>query len=491
MSEYQKFLSYINSIGIYKRIWRRLDYDRQCNTPTEGLTLCGRDAAFISRMLEEAKKEPAFINNMHGLLTSGAELTDIQRAAVSFQYSQYERDANITPEMAQKFSEVTGNAFDAWIRAREENRFDVFAPYLADVISMTRKMAYLRKTDVKSVYDLCLDNFERNISNDRLCEFFDQVREKLCQPSVMSHSDADEDHLFEQSFPLDKQKAFSIFLLNAEGLPEDKITLREAEHPFTQFFNFCDVRITTHYYENDVLSNLYTVLHEGGHAILHLYLPTEYYENGLSEAPTYGMHECISRFYENIIGRSMAFCQYITPVMQEYFPKQCVDLTPECLYRYVNRRSHTPIRMEADEWSYCAHILVRYELEKAFMENDLSVEELSRVWNEKYKQYLNMEIRDDNNGVLQDVHWVDSIGYFPSYALGTVGGAQLFSRMNQDFDVYESVRAGRMDCIRDWLKSYAFPKTISENYFTWIEEITGRPLSVDDYAAYLNSKSNI
>lgn len=362
-------------------------------------------------------------------------------------------------------------------------------PYLKNVIEMVKKVNSNREITYDTLYDACLSDFERDSTVQKMDEFFDEIKAGLCSDqSPVCPNHHEDDALFARKVPLETQKKLALLLLDAEGVDLNQTFFTETEHPFTQSIGCGDLRVTTHYYENDFISSIYTVIHEGGHAILHLNLPEHFRKNGLSDVPTYGMHGCISRFYENIIGRSYACCEWITPIIQQYIPGTFHDLSAQKLYHYVNRRQSNPIRMEADEWSYCLHILIRYELEKAFINDNLSVEDIPRVWNEKYRQYLGIEVQNDNDGVLQDVHWVDSIGYFPSYALGTVAGAQLFYRMNEDFDVYQAVREGKMRKIRDWLQKNAFVDSMTSDVSTWIESVTGQKFSTKHFIRYLKAK---
>ena len=204
------------------------------------------------------------------------------------------------------------------------------------------------------------------------------------------------------------------------------------EHPFTTNFGPHDVRVTTHYYEENFISNIFTTLHEGGHALFMQNEPEEFYREYAADSMTNGMHECISRFYENLIGRSEAFIHFIYPKLQELSGGTFADVTERELYEAVNLASPGLIRCDADELTYCLHILVRYELEKAFMNGEITVDEIPALWNEKYKAYLGLDVPDDAQGCLQDVHWTMPIGYFPSYALGSAYGVQILRTMEKE-----------------------------------------------------------
>ncbi|MCI8417597.1 MAG: carboxypeptidase M32 [Lachnospiraceae bacterium] len=488
MKDYERFLSHIREIDTHTRIWKRLDFDRQCCAPKGGLACCGEDLALAARKIHELRCEPSFLEAMERCLERSGELRPVELLSVQYQYELYQREKNNSAEFAQELSRTTGAAFDGWVRAREENRYALFAPCLKRVIEAFRQSGGNRDKEYAHMYDACLSDYERGSTVERMDAFFGQLKEKLRPLLEEGKPECRWTPLLSTNAPVDAQKKLSLRILEALGLPMENVSLMETKHPFTQLMSGVDVRITTRYRQDDFVSNLYTILHEGGHAVHYMNLPEEFYTNGMSSVPTFGMQECISRFYENIIGRSEAFCQWIAPLLGEYYPGEASAITPEQLFCHVNARRRQPIRMQADEVSYCMHILIRYELEKGFMSGEIPVEEIPVLWNEKYRQYLGIQVPDDNQGVLQDVHWADSIGYFPSYALGSVAAAQLFYRMKEDFDVYEAVREGQLYRVKEWLAGNAFDAGMAGDIFTWIKKVTGRELSVDYFVAYLKEK---
>lgn len=487
MKDFDRFLVHIDRIDACTRIWKRLDFDRQCCTAKGGFTCCANDLASVSKRLHELRCDPEFLEIMERCLLCPEQLDTLQLASVRYQYELYQREKNNTAEFVQELSYITGAAFDGWVRARAENNYALFAPCLEKVIDVFRQSVINRDTNYAHIYDACLSDYERNSTVERMDAFFSQLKEKLV-PILKERRSCDSvEPVFGARVPVDAQKKLSLRLLMAEGLDMEKVSFMEARHPFTQLMCQNDVRITTRFREQDFVSNLYTVLHEGGHAVQYTNLPKNFYAYGMTAAPTFGMQECISRFYENIIGRSYAFCQWIAPMIRKYYPGKAGTVTGEQLFFHVNAYRHEPIRIQADEVSYCMHILIRYELEKGFMAGEIPVAKLPELWNEKYRQYLGIEVQNDNEGILQDVHWVDSIGYFPSYALGSVAAAQLFYRMNEDFDVYGMVQKGELRRVTEWLIENAFNEDMAGDIFTWIYRVTGRELSVEYFVNYLGN----
>lgn len=264
--------------------------------------------------------------------------------------------------------------------------------------------------------------------------------------------------------------------------------LMATEHPFTTNFGPEDVRVTTHYYENNFISNIFSTLHEGGHALLMQNEPQEFYDNHNSNNMSNAMHECISRFYENIIGRSPEFISFVYPKLMEIMGDDFKDVSEQELYEAVNISKPSLIRTEADELSYSLHVLIRYEIEKALVNGEIKVDDIPTLWNAKYKEYLGVEVPDDSMGCLQDVHWTSGFGYFPSYALGNAYGAQILAAMEKDFDVFGEVKKGNLLAVLRWFKEHVFNIASQLNPDEWIKKITGESLNPDYYLDYLEKK---
>ena len=278
--------------------------------------------------------------------------------------------------------------------------------------------------------------------------------------------------------------------MDVMGLDPAHVGLSTTEHPFTTSLgSHLDERITTHYYEEDFASSLYSVIHEGGHAL---------YDTGSDDSLAYtvldggvsmGIHESQSRFYENLLGRSRAFCDYLFPVLAETFPAQMAGHNAEELYRALNRAEPSLIRTEADELTYCLHVLVRYELEKRVMAGELAVHDLPGEWNRLYKEYLGVDVPDDKHGVLQDSHWSGgSIGYFPSYALGSAYGAQFLRKMKETVDVDDCLRRGDFAPINQWNRQHIWQYGCLYRPGELFEQAAGATFDPTVYANYLEEK---
>ena len=229
--------------------------------------------------------------------------------------------------------------------------------------------------------------------------------------------------------------------------------LKESEHPFTTSTSNKDVRITTHYHENDPISAIYSTIHETGHALYEQHVEDVYDENFLGGGVSMGIHESQSRIYENMFGRNDAFVPEIYKLMDEYFG---MDISLDEFKLLLNESNLSYIRTESDELTYPLHILVRYELEKEIFSNideEVNIDSLVEKWNAKYVKYLGIEPKTLNEGILQDIHWAQGLfGYFPSYALGSAYSAQLYDAMSKEINIEEELRNARFENINNWLE---------------------------------------
>ncbi len=351
-----------------------------------------------------------------------------------------------------EFQRLMVKADDVWHKAKENNDWASFEPVLEKVFDYHKKIAAWCAPD-KKAYDYWLDRFEEGLSMEACEKFFSTLREHIVPllKKVQEKPQLD-DSILHGCFPEEAQKAFSYELMELIGLDLDHVGLSTTEHPFTTSIgSHNDVRITTNYHSDDFSNSMYSIVHEGGHALYESNCAPELAYTVLDGGVSMAIHESQSRFFENIIGRSRAFCEYVFPMVKKHFPE--IDGTREDLYRAVNRAEPGLIRIEADELTYALHIMVRYELEKRIFADELEVKDLPRRWNRLYKEYLGVDVPDDKRGVLQDSHWAGgNIGYFPSYALGSAYGAQYLRKMKETVDVEGCIRKGDFAPIDEWLR---------------------------------------
>ena len=482
----------LDEIAAYGRALGKVNFDMECIAPEEGLAQAGEDMAIIGKQMFAMTHDPEFERLICELHEDSEGLTQIQKKSVEHLYEDHEKQKNIPAELDFEMNQASSKAYVDWLSAKKANDYSLFKDSFAKLIALDQKMIDLRDEKKATYYDTCLDDYEKGGSIEQLDAFFGALKERIVPlvKRIETEGKPIREDFMSRPVSVAQQEKFSKYILEKEGLRESALVLMTTEHPFTTNFGPKDVRVTTHYYEDRFVSNIFSTLHEGGHAMYMMYQPQEIYDAHCGENMTSAMHECISRFYENIVGRSEEFVHFLMPKVYEFAGDTFADVTERELYEAVNVARPDLIRMEADELTYGLHILVRYEIEKAFMNGEITVDEVPALWNQKYKEYLGVDVPDDARGCLQDVHWSGgwSYGYFPSYALGNAYGVQILRTMEKDFDVFESIREGNLEPIGAWLTEHVFSIGSLMTPDEWIRTITGEPFNVNYYLDYLEEK---
>lgn len=471
-----------------------LQYDLETICPREGMADQGETIAFFSNESFKLIKDEEFEAHVNAAYEEMDDTwNEFDRALVKDLRSSILKSSKITPEMNLEFARIMQKAFASWSRAKEASDFKMFEEDLKAVAEKDRKIAVLRsevpelKKDCS--YDYKLDDYEEGITTADLDCIFGACKERmipLLKEITESKKEIRTDFL-SRKVTEEQQKALAYKVLNYMDYDLNRGAMTTSEHPFTMELNRDDVRITTHYYDDAFASSLYSVIHEGGHGLFELNAPRENWEHHVSNK-TMGQHESVSRFYENIIGRSRAFCDVVYDMVKECMPQVVEDVTKDEFFEAINTVTPSLIRTEADEFTYTFHVIIRYEIEKEIMNNNLDISEVPALWKKKYKEYLGVEPANDKEGCLQDMHWSDGFGYFPAYALGNMYNAMYYNRMKEELDVEKEIRSGSLKNINAWMKEHVWKKADRQTPKEWILEITGRELTPDDFLDYIEEK---
>ena len=457
---------------------------------------------------KDAREEEAeildFFSNEHFKISSSDEMKELTQylydnkdqiedpldvSLINKLYDKYQKIKNITPEFDLKMSNIFSRSYNTWLKAKEAKDYNLFKDVFKEVIDIEKEAVGYRENKLPNYYDNLLNDCEEGLLQEDLDPFFKELKEGLID---LINRIKNSKHVIRRDFlnrkvPIHKQELFSKYLLELNGYNFNKGVLSTTEHPFTSDIAKNDARVTTHYHEDMVLSNIYSIIHEGGHAILMQNEREEDYEHFINDYVTNGMHESVSRFYENIIGRSKEYVHLIYPKFIEIFD-EFKDISEQELYEAINIVEPSLIRTEADEVTYGLHIIIRYEMEKMICNNQIQVEDIPAMWNKLYKDYLGVDVPNDAEGILQDVHWTSGFGYFPSYAIGNCYNAMYLKRLEKELPFKELILKGDFKTINQWMKDNVF---IHANVLTpkeWIKELTGESLSPKAFLEYLNNK---
>ncbi|SHH70029.1 carboxypeptidase M32 [Clostridium grantii] len=485
-----EFKEYVTKIEYLNSAMAVLSWDAMVNTPSKGKAYRGEILGFLSgeyyKLITDDKVK-VFIDYFN----NESNLDDITNAMVKKIEKSYNEIKKIPEDFYIQYTVDASISSAAWEEAKNANDFSIFKPHLEKMVDYKKKFVdYLSFEENK--YDTLLDMYEPGITVKKLDEVFSEVRDAIVMllKKIETSDVSIQTDFFTKYFSKNDQEEFSKFILSK--LEYDFISrgrIDESEHPFTTDFGKDDVRITTHYYENDFRSAMFGCIHEGGHAIYEQDISKDLMGTGLAEGTSMGIHESQSRFYENILGRSKEFWSYFYPEAQKKFP-QFESITLDQFYKAINKVEPSLIRIEADELTYSLHVIIRYELEKMLINDELKVEDLPTAWNKKYKDYLGVEPSSDADGVLQDMHWSDgSFGYFPSYALGNLYGAQMVKIMEKDIpNLYTQISQGNFSDIHNWLKENVHKHGAVYKPAELIKKITGEELKSEYFINYLNKK---
>ncbi|SHE59967.1 carboxypeptidase Taq [Marinitoga hydrogenitolerans DSM 16785] len=419
------------------------------------------------------------------------ELNEVEKAIIKVGKKEYEKFKKIPKELFKEMNISSSKAQSAWEEAKLKNNFNIFKPYLEKVVALTKKMAdYLGYEENR--YDALLDLYEPGLKTSELRKVIEPLRSFLVEYlNKLDKGKKTNNSILKEYFPIEKQKELSLRALKLMKYDFDAGRMDISMHPFTTTIGPNDVRITTRYNEKDLNDSLYSTIHEGGHALYEQGIPEGFSGLPIGDGASMAIHESQSRFWENIIGRSLEFWKYFYNDLVDIFP-EFKNHTPEEIFKAVNYVERSFIRTEADEVTYNLHIMLRFEIEEALINDKIKVEDLPKIWNEKMKEYLGVVPENDSEGVLQDVHWAHgSFGYFPSYMLGNLYSAQFYNKMKKDIpDLNEQISNGNFEIVLNWLREKIHSKGKMYEPGELVEIVTGEPLSSKYFIEYIENKFN-
>lgn len=417
-------------------------------------------------------------------------LTEIQKAVVRELAEEIEKLDGVPAKEYREYSELTSEATRIWAEARKKKDFEAFAPILKKIIEFNKKFASYRAKKGQKLYDVMLDDYEKGFDMETLDRFFSTLQRQLVPflKKLMDSRIEIQDDFLTGEFREEDQEAIGRYLAEYVGFDFDRGVMAVSAHPFTTNLHNKDVRITTSY-NNHVDDSLFSVIHESGHAIYEMGIPDEMTLTLVGQGASMGMHESQSRFFENIIGRNEAFWIPIYEKLQQQFPKELGNVPRQQFVKAINKVQPSLIRTQADELTYSLHIMIRYEIEKMLIEDDLDVSQLPKLWADKYKEYLGVRPKDVSEGVLQDIHWSQgAFGYFPSYALGSAFGAQLYAYMRQKMDFEQLLQEGNLTVIREFLRENIHKYGKLKTSRQILKDVTGEDFNPQYYIDYLIDK---
>ncbi|KHF39873.1 carboxypeptidase M32 [Halalkalibacter okhensis] len=488
-----EFRQYVKKMQDYGQALALLAWDSRTGAPKKGVAQRSEVIGTLSSevfAMSTSEEMDHFLKALREEYTY-VELSDITKKTVDECFKTYERNVKIPKDEFKEYVMLQSQSESLWEEAKNKADFELFRPNLEKLVEFKKKFVGYWGYE-SHPYNTLLDDYEPGVFVDTIDKVFGELRDQLIPlvKGVMESSHQPRTDFIYKSFPKEKQQALSLDILKEIGYDFEAGRLDETVHPFAIGINPNDVRVTTKYNEEDFRVALFGTIHEGGHALYEQNVSQDLIGTPLAAGTSMGIHESQSLFWEKFVGKNFGFWERNYDLLKNHSNGQFDHVPLEDFYFAVNQAKQSLIRIESDELTYCLHIILRYELEKALMEDKITVAELPQVWNDKMEEYLGIRPTHDGEGVLQDVHWsFGAFGYFPSYALGYIYSAQLKEAMEKDLPNFnELVKTGEFAPIREWLtkKVHQYGKTKKPAEI--IQDITGGGIDSKPLVRYLEEK---
>ncbi|MGI9429286.1 MAG: carboxypeptidase M32 [Bythopirellula sp.] len=490
---YEKLCAAVQEAAMLSRIQQLLEWDEHTKMPKAGGDYRADQTAYLAGLAHQKQtaskigdwlaqlEDSPLVADPH--TDAGANLGNLRR--------DYDKKTKLPQELVEELARACAVGQQVWVESRAASDFQQFQPNLTEIIRLKREEAAALGYDA-TPYDPLLDDYEPGESTANVARVLSELRDALVPlvQAIAESTQRPDESILSRSFPIDVQESFGTHVAHQIGFDFDAGRLDETAHPFCTGLGPGDVRITTRYDEHAFSDALFGIMHEAGHGLYDQGLPRAHYGLPIGEDVSLGIHESQSRMWENQVGRSLAFWEYFYPQAQAAFPAALGAVEISEFYGAINGVRPSLIRVEADEVTYNLHILIRFELEQALIEDQLQVGDLPGAWNEKYEHYLGIKPPNDADGVLQDVHWSAGLfGYFPTYALGNLYAAQFFRQARQEItDLDEQFRAGEFSSLLAWLRKNIHNHGRRYSPTELVERITGSPLQHQPLIEHLSQK---
>ncbi|MDR3139763.1 MAG: carboxypeptidase M32 [Treponema sp.] len=477
-----------------------LQWDQETYLPPQGVADRAEQLAFVRKLVHERFIAPETGRLLKELgsdsqnLRGDESLSPLEGDFCKVMRRRYDKAVKLPADFVSAAARAEGLSQAAWVQARRNNDFAAFLPHLNAMIDFARKKARywgFGNGLLGDEYDGLLDIYEPGMTARNISALFGPLRDGLISllKRIAARPQPDVSFL-NREYDVAAQIRFNRVLMDRLGFDSSRGRLDVSAHPFTTSLGSDDIRITTRYYPANLLSGLFSVIHESGHALYEMGFPREIRGTCLAEGASMAVHESQSRFWENVAGRNRLFWDGLFPLLRDHFPGPLASVSVEDFYRAVNLVKPSYIRVEADEVSYSLHVILRFELEKQLFSGELEPEKLPETWRKLMKEFLGLEPETDAEGVLQDVHWsMGSFGYFPSYALGNLYGLQFWAKLSADLPQAEQAMGrGDFEEIHRWLRETIYRWGCRLDPPDLLQKVTGEKLSITPFLSYLEKK---
>ena len=481
---WEKLNDRMQEIGLLHGAQALLHWDQQTYMPPGGAAMRGAQNATLASLNHDRFTAPEVGEWLN--ILSEADLDDFHQASLRNLKRQRDREVRIPKELVLASAKASTDGFTRWMAAREAEDYALFVPALQTLVELSKAKIACLKTDEACGYDILLEQFDPGVTSAWLEPVFERMAKEINELlGELEQQKAPAE--LGGNWSIEGQKALSQDIVDALGFNLQEGRLDEAQHPFTIKMAPQDVRLTTHYYEADLLGGLGGTIHEAGHGMYEQGLPKDWFATGVGEAASLGLHESQSRFWENFIGRSFPFCKWLSKSIKVHFGK---EVSPETLFGASNRVERSLVRVMADESTYNLHIIVRFQLERALIDGDLSVQDAEAAWSDAYERIVGVRPTTPSEGILQDMHWSSgAFGYFPSYSLGNLYSASMGACLEASLpSLWKDVEAGDFSAILSWLRTHVHERGHMKDAPFLVKDAVGERDQVADLMAHLRGR---
>lgn len=486
MNTFDKLNEYLKQVEFYGYATSMLRWEMDTVAPKKSFDYLIEVSAKFELEVFKLTTSDEYINLIEEVIKSDEydNLNELQKSYINTLKKDYYEKKNIPEDFYEEYCTLCNKSLNSWVEAKNKSDYQIFKPYLKEIIKKTKELYKYRYPNCKNLYDCMLNDYETDIKSKQIDKLFEELKNKISP--IIKNLNRSNTQKIENKYSEKQLLDLGKYLLNYIGFDNNRGALGIYTHGYTMKMNNDDVRITFSN-KNDIADICATIIHEGGHGIFEQNI-----DSSLAKIYTYNinktaLHESQSRFFENILARNINFWK---PIYADIKEKLRLNLTIEEFIIQFNDAHPSYIRTEADELTYCMHIIIRYEIERAIFNDEIDLDELPQIWNKKYKEYLGLDVKDDKSGILQDMHWSEgAFGYFPSYLLGSIFDGMLLETINEKIgNIDTMLEQGKIKEITSFLNKEIHKNGGTYNINETAQRVCGKELEVDGIVKYFREK---
>lgn len=486
MNNFEKLLEYLKQIEFLSYIVAMMRWEMDTVAPKKSFDYLINASTKYEMESFRLSQNNEYITLIENVINSEefSNLNEMQKKYIIKIKNDFYKMKNVPEDFYQEYCELRNKSLNSWVEAKEKNDYEIFKPYLIKIINYTKKYYEFMYPNNENLYDCMLNDYEEGINSNMIDNLFSRLKDEIV-PIIKKLNNNKVDKI-QNKYTDEELIDIGNYLLDYIGFDNNRGALGIYTHGYTMKLNNNDVRITFSN-KNDIPDICSTVIHEGGHGIFEQNI-----DESLANFYTYdidkiALHESQSRFFENILARNINFWK---PIYNDIKEKMHIQISLEEFIKQFNNAMPSFIRTEADELTYCMHIIIRYELEREIFNGNINFDELPQLWNNKYKEYLGIDVKCDREGILQDMHWSEgAFGYFPSYLLGSIFDGMLLETINIKLgNVNDLLEQGRIKEITKFLNENIHKYGGTYNINEVSNRVCGKDLEINGIVNYFKEK---